>query len=251
MAEGYEIKRYSAKEISRDVLPKLFNDINFDKLNSAIETLGSHSDIKEDQRSNAIEIISSWQQNVIAKLSSHKKEVDNFTECFGRKSKNRHEGTYYHNDLDMFNVFGEAKLMALASSTDTVEEFEKLVEKRKDYDTAILDAPFDDLIEDPDKTAAELIMERADLKKSKTLHELKVTRCKRDEIKAEREWKASLLKNDGIREMLAKCEVYSDKVDDFKQDCITKAQAAKLNINISNAEVRKALREMIDFTKSI
>ena len=236
------------REVAAGILPKLFNDINFNDLNKAIEVISEHSGkLDDEQRKSALSIVDEWNHSVVSRLKNHEEEVSVFVQFL--TSKNRDFRGYH---TDPVARFGEAKLQALAQSTGTTELLTKYLEARDHYDETSENVPeIIDYSEDPDLTLAEIQLKNIDNVREHREHTIKCQRARNAESNALRVWVAELNKNEGIREMVSKGKRYHNQVATFSEECKMKAQAAKLSLTIPDADIRKAIKELIDFSSKI
>lgn len=236
------------REVAAGILPKLFNDINFNDLNKAIEVISEHSGkLDDEQRKSALDIVDEWNRSVVNRLKNHEEEISVFVQFLTSKSR---DFRGYH--TDPVARFGETKLQALAQSTGTSELLTKYLEARDHYDEISENSPeVVDYSEDPDLTLAELELKKIDAVREKREHTIKCQRARNAETNALRAWIVELNKNEGIREMVAKGKRYHNQVTTFSEECKMKAQSAKLSLTIPDADIRQAIKELIDFSSKI
>src|SRR5690606_2276366 len=133
--------------------------------------------------------------------------------------------------------------LELAQKTKTEKDYRQLMTLLDELQDA-----YDMRPEEPKKkldvssTQAEILDDEHQYRLDYAKYELDVAKKKREIFLAERNWKKLLKQNKEVRELLKKARQFSGDLGKFKNMCHDKAQIAKLNITVSDANVREALR---------
>ena len=212
----------------------LFSNIDFNGLDSAIDMIGTRSgDLTAEEKEAARDIVSEWERNVIKRLHTHSAELEKFLNNF--KSA----------DSDNIHL-SDAVLLEVAAKTNT---------------TALLDVYFnarDVLLDwksqapevwghDPDKSENQNLIDKKDYDLASTKYIIEMRRLSRTQALAAKAFRKAVNKDPDFKELVKKIEIYRGNVNKHCAICREKSAAAKLNISISSPEVRKSIRELLDF----
>jgi ribosomal protein L17 len=216
----------------------LFNDIDFASLNKAIDSLGGASKtLTSEEKTAGTDIIHEWEDTVIRRLRNKNTEMRNIVYFFSAGNLN-------------MNIFDKNQLAALAVQTETDDMYQVIL----DYDEEIADLN----AERPERPDHDLNLselqnllngkeyEMAMLKFTKRVGAIELKRNK-----AIKEWKKALIKDDSVKEMVAKASEYDKSLDTAINQCKEKSQIARLNVMIGNDDVRASLRELLNFSENI
>lgn len=220
---------------------ELFRDIDFSGIAQAIDNIGNHSGaLTIEEKEHAKEIVNQWEHDVIKRLHDKSYEMRRFLEFFEPS-----EGGVISN-RDMFEEIGEE----LAKRTNTTQEYQEVVKVWKEIQELRQQRP--ELPEErEDRTYKQKLEEEQNYKKEKALYELKLKQKSRELYLADKKWKEALKQNKDIDDLVKRARKFVKNLDKFQQMCHDKAQLAKLNIMVSNEDVRKSLRELLNFSATI
>lgn len=220
----------------------LFETKGFEEINQTIENLGNHTGTLTDKEKEfAVQIVGSWERNVLEEVQEKKTEIEAFIQLF----KGERGRDYYIKDrvVDLIEEYGEE----LAEKTNTVPLFEAYLEARKELKQ---EEKFD--IDEPiiNETMS-VIEEKSSIMNYElevTKHKIVVKKLRNTMYKAEREWLEVLEKNPLVASMLEEARRAKRKLAKMDRECKKKSDLAKLNITISNEEMRKTLKELMKFS---
>lgn len=213
----------------------LIPNVEFQELAAAISKLAEYNGHLSDfEKSSALDIIDSWEKNIIRDLKNKEREFYNFIQCFGKRQ------TYY------FDNISEDLLQKIAIATETDElytEYKNLLELNVSLQSQKPIRPNQDLnmtFEEYNKRMAEYQLEDAkwhfaSKKVSKNIADTQVKFINR------------VSEHDYMKEALRVARSFKRNINNFTKAAVEKSQLAKLNVTISSPEIRESLKELLDF----
>jgi hypothetical protein len=221
----------------------LFKGVDFAGLNKTIESLAENNkELSNEEKTLAVQVINDWTNSVTDKLRVHQSEMNSLLNFFdGNGYGNNYYNGRHHGVID------DAKQEELAGVTNTLD----LYNKYRDADELVNDLRRNTPeypVENVDETKAEYVIRMRDYEKANALHSLEISRADRTKSLAFNAWKKAIIANPDIKDILKKARSYVKNVDNLYTDCKNKGNLAKLNVTISSANVRTALRELLDFS---
>lgn len=219
----------------------LFRDIDFKGISQAIENIGNHNGtLGVEEKEMASELVAQWEQDVVTRLRDKGHEMNEFVQFFNTGYEGRVSQQERLEDIGA----------DLAAKTNTYNEYTALVQTLEDLEDLHQQRPIQP-IEREDRTYKEKLEEEKKFQLDMAKYNLAVTKKNRELYQYETAWKKLLKQNKEVAELIKKAKEYNKSVSKFQQNCHDKAQVAKLNIMISNQDVRQSLRELLDFTGQI
>jgi hypothetical protein len=244
-SETTAVALFSRNSAIGDCLSIVFDGVDFSGLNNAIEKIAEHSgDLDASARESAVNIVSEWENGVISKLDQHNSKLSEFVDCFAAK---RRFGSLYHLSLP------DEVLTDLAAATGTVTELTAYLTARtalQEHDVTTPEDPSKD-IQDPDQTYAEKAEAEQNYNRDLTKHRLEGQRHQRTCNQAELAWKEALSQNSNFIAFVSKVTSYKRGMGKLTSQCQEKSQMARLNITIASPEIRKSLKDLINFSAKI
>jgi hypothetical protein len=220
----------------------VFGDIDFSKLNSVIEALaGKGEKLSMEEKKSALEIIDSWEEDIINSLRIREQEMKQFLNYFDIDKYNQ----WYHDSSKRVLSFEQEA--TLAEKTETKEYFEKLCTAKAALDLLKKEAPEELEPTSLDQTVEDRLQKEADFKLQKAKYQINLDQAKRKCRNAEKVWLSAMNQNSYIKDILFKAKSYQRNLQKFTQECSNKSNLAKLNITINSAEVRDSLKELLNF----
>jgi hypothetical protein len=219
----------------------LFRDIDFSGIAQAIENIGNHSgSLTVEEKEYATDIVKQWESDVISRLNDKAHEMQVFLNFF-EPARNG-----YLSNEDLFEEVGEE----LAKRTNTKNEYDAVVriykELRDLYDNRPEQPNFDE-----NTTRKEQVEKEKAYEKEMAIYNMKVKHKERELYLADKKWKELLKQDKNVDELLKRARKFTKNLSKFKSMCHDKAQVAKLNIMVSQTNVRQALRELLNFSATI
>lgn len=219
--------------VKNDLL--MFN-VDFQGLSAAITRLAEHNgELSDFEKSSALSIIDDWERGIISELRNKDKEYNAFVRCFSNQE------TYY------FDSISEDLLEKIALTTETKELYDKyrdLVEYRTEF-----------LITKPKRPQQSMSMTFEDYHKSLAQYQLEeanwgfASRKINDDINnTQRKWVETVSKHDYMKEALRVARSFKRNANKYIKLAEEKSRLAKLNVTISNSDIRESLKELLDFT---
>jgi CRISPR/Cas system-associated exonuclease Cas4 (RecB family) len=221
----------------------LFKDIDFSGISSAIDKIGGHAGKMEpEEKTMANDIVDQWQKDVVSRLRTKGNEMHSFINFFEVGSDGRVNG------MDLLDEIGDE----LAVKTNSVKQFENLqalIEELLDVHETRPAQPTLHL--DIDQTQAAILEEENTFRLETKKYDMAVSKKKREIYLAEREWKKLLKQNKEVVDLIKKGKRFNKDMGKFTDMCHDKAQIAKLNITVGDADVRQALKELLNFSTTV
>lgn len=229
--------------VAQAVAGDLFKDIDFSGISKAIEKIGdANASLTADEKDMANKIVDQWQSDVVDRLRGRGREMNDFIGFFEVGSSGRVQGA------DKLDDIGED----LATKTNSVKEFEALqtlIEELMDLHETRPVEPSAHL--EVNKTQKDILEEENKYKLDKAVYDLNVRKQQREIFIAEKAWKKLLKQNKEVSELIKKAKKFNKEMGTFTNMCHDKAQIAKLNITVSNADVRSALKDLLNFSTEV
>lgn len=223
---------------------EIFKDVDFKGLSGAIETMAQNNkELAPEEKQMAIQIIDSWQSNVVERLNDHSNDMNGFIALFEVGNYNYHYGV---------TTFPEETLEAIAQKTGTLTLYQAWKAADAVYEEESL--KLKDL-ERPVPDLETTYQEQLDAQKNYELEEAKlrirIGKLRHTAERAEGEWKRTVKQDPGIKGLLAKAKSYTRNLNKYTRECESKGQLAKLNISISSEAIRNSLKELLEFAVTI
>lgn len=225
------------------LVSSMFKSIDFNALNQAIDRLGNHSgNLTPEEKEAGVQIVERWNRDVSSALFQRQQDIYRTISFFEQNYGDRFPGDY----LNMLEEIGPE----LAQRTGTVAEYEAYMLAIREYKIHQRQRPEQPEIDEDLPRVAKLKVQQA-YELERTKWEVKSKKLTRNLREAERTWKKRLQDNPDVEALIRALNKQVKVLNRASMEASEKAQLAKLNILIGDADVRQSLREMIDFTKNL
>lgn len=209
--------------------------INFNSLNDSINKLGDRStELTDDDKKLAIEIIDTWNTNVIETLNTKISEVREFCNSF---------------DLSVSDIsLSDEEIEALAHHLGFDKEYDdykaawsKFFDLRAERDH--IDEKYSDI---------ELSAKNRELlghySAEKYENKIALSKSRRECNKITTDLFTKMSKTSEVKKFLKKGREFLSQANDLKKAAVDKANMARVNVAIDNINVRDALFDLIQFS---
>lgn len=228
----------SSKELGNQIVPNLFNDIDFNGLNNAIDNMAAASgDLSESEKQVAGEIIDNWNDSVVSRLDEKTSEMESIIDFFNAKLSR----------TNMSNMELEDFGPALAEKTNTKQAYDKITNNLQDLDQLEDSKPQKPAKSEKD-TLEEDIKKQNKYEAERAVHKLKEARLEQTLRNNIGKWKREMNESDVVADMLRQARKFMKASRTMYNEANDKAQLAKLNISIASESARTSLRNLVDFT---
>lgn len=217
------------------IVPGLAEKIDFGPLSQIIDHLGNaNSQMTESEKQAAREIIAEWESNVVDRLQV---QVTDAKKCLDMLSFSQRQLLYIDEDL----------LEKLSKAADAHDLFEKYIAATE----AVLihrSMQPQEAVKDPDRTIKENMEAAQKYQLDMQLYQMKHGQLERESAKALNRLIGVLNDNEDIKTLKARLKNYCQNATKYRNDCSSKAQAAKIAVSINSPEVRGLLKELVNFS---
>lgn len=235
MSDNQIVPSQQSQQLSASLARDLFKDIDFTGINAAIEAIANHSgDLDKEGKQEANKIIDQWAYDVVDRLQKRNRENNEFIHFFD---------VNIQSSEDKLETIG----FELAERTNSMEAYNKLMNAIDAVNAYRNHKPIKEEV-DIDDTITTQTEKAKQFEKNNSLYEIKKKRLENERKMFEAAWKREIRETELVKQLLKDARNYSSKVDKFSDQCKDKAQLAKLNVSITSSEIRKSLRELLDFT---
>lgn len=229
------------------LLPHLFKDIDFTTLNATIDALGNNSkQLDMHQKTAAVEIISDWQRNVIDRLNVHEWDMRSIISFF-----NPNQGSSARYGGYGTSLLTKQEIMVLAEKTNTLELLKTFLDLNEEHENLLETKPEAPDLYDTTMSAIEIMKLKNDFEYENAKFNAENKKANRRKELAWKEFIKALNEFDEVKTMINKANNYIRNVKKLINECEAKSSLAKLNIQIDSEDVRKSLRDLMDFVISI
>jgi len=219
----------------------LFKELDFKQLNGSIEKLGGCSKkLSEKEKEIGTNLLGEWEHNVIDKLNTKENELKSVVNFVNNGECNYNFDSNYYDKMKT----------TLVEMSGTQQDYETFLAIEKQVKELELETPERPNI-DPNKTIIDNDKIYGDYERTLVDFSIKEKKLRFTLKQAHAKWLADLRKNENVKAMIGGIDAYLVKLKQYKADCKDKAHLAKLNIAISDAATRKAIKEIIEFTQQI
>jgi len=238
MAKKKEAKTESTESTALTVISGgLLGNVDLNQLNTLIENIGTADKIEECDKKPAIEAIDTWEKSVINRIYQKINEIDKFVNKFEVIPS-----CFSNDDLEIFEN--------IANQINTNKLYDTFKETYILYNDTMHNRP-EKLPDDVTQTYEQQILDKKTYDYNYAVYELNVKKAQRKMVVAWNAFKEVMKNSDEVKRTLGEMKNYSKKLSKFQNECKDKAAYAKLNISIASAELRNALRDLLNFGLSI
>jgi hypothetical protein len=222
----------------------IFKDINFADLNGVIDSLGNSSgNLKPEEKVAAVDVLNDWKRNVVGRLHEHADEMRDIIRLFGTDAS-------YH-DWFCYRYLTEAQSLQLVGVTGQSELFNKVSDAYNEYKTYCQVNGPEHPYTDDNMSRLEIIQAQKQYDLAYATFRIEKTKLERKLNLAFKEFHRAIRAHEQVKAMVEKAQQYTKNLNKFTSECENKASLAKLNVQISSDDVRRSLREIMDFAIKI
>ena len=216
-----------------------YTNVNFDDLNKSITKLGQYKGrLSKEDKKMGTELLDDWQENVISRINQKEHELELIEGFFGIKDGyyNFQAGEYQHMRENMATLSNTGKYYTKWLEVQNEVELHKLkLPQQPEYD--------------PEKSEIENDKQYTSYHKEKVEYDIERKKLAFAETKAWNKWLYEMKKSKEIKDFLSKIVSYRRQLNAYKNDCKTKTHMAKVNLAISNDDVRASIQELLEFSE--
>lgn len=214
----------------------IFDPINFEQLNKAISKLASSkATLSPEEKKFAIDLIDDWDTSVITAIDDKISEGNQILYSFNPN---------YHNcELDEEILSNLTKQLG----SKYTNMYKKYATAKNELFDLQQNAPKYDQDRDLDETAGEYIDRRTSEEAEFAKYDLKLAKARKKVDWALYELKKTLNETPEVQEIIKRIKTFQKKSKSFKTACNDKSRLAKINVTISDENIREALKEIINF----
>lgn len=222
---------------SNNFTGRILQPADFKALDKLIQTLGDKSaNLTESEKAGAVAVIDEWNASVTGRIRAN-------ADMAAMVLSFLNGGQLYGQSLeDAVELFHDA-----LGDSPAYAEYRKAVEG---YEDVMRDKPIE-LPVDGGMTVAQADRVRMDNYAAGLDHGRKVKVAEHAFNRAVKNYIAYLNGLDEVKSLKGSLQSYKNKAARMAADCEDKATRAKLNVTVSDPDVRTALHEMMDFAKSV
>lgn len=217
----------------------IFNQLNFDDLNKSIVLIGKAKKLTEKEKEIGVQLLGDWENNVISKIDTKSTEMHRLKEYITGGN------TYYMGDEEK-----EVMIENLVNISKTRKQYNVYLEAKQVVKDNKLNQP-EGVTIDPMKTIVENEKEQANYNLKYSTWRIEESKLDYKVTESKKKWLSVVRKSKQVKELLKGVDAYILQLKKYKTECNDKTQLAKLNIAISNDDVRTAIKDMIEFTKRL
>lgn len=232
----------TAADATQMVVNQFFN-IDFAAMNGIIDSLANRGELSKIEKREANEIIDTWNANVVHKLDM---EVDNIRGFLDGLTSKNSDGVAKFIRSQTF----VPEIEMLVELTGAQDEYEALKELIEEYDNAMLERrTITEPVEDIDTTKGEYIVARREYEYALTAVNAKIRNIGNNILKGNIALTQKFLASDDVKRIINQLQRKANKMTKMRTECCDKAQLAKINITIDDANIRASLKSLIELTK--
>ena len=207
------------EEASKALVAFTGNNFQFEKINKAIEKLGTVENLTKEEKESGVELVAEWNKLATLEISGNYFQFEKIKE-----------------ELEKF-----ALISNLSNQYHILEDLYETIEKKQQNKP--LDYEFDD-----DLTRNENLLKQQEQIKERIIFDQQHKRSVKHFEKEFRDFLKKINNEKEIQAAIKQAKTFLRNSEKFVNQCKDKAAAAKLNIMISNKELKSALKEMLDFS---
>ena len=225
-------------------LSDFFGNIDFQKLNASITSLANRGELSKTEKKSAMEIINTWNKNVIEKINIEKSKIDEFLAAI-QPSQN-----YYGKPISSL-ITEQLYIDELEFLIDKVgmrQVYEELQDAIDEYNCALaMQKTKQGIVIDLDTTAEQEVLQKAELDKENIKLNAAVTRSGNKVAKLDAKIIDAINADKDILKGLRALKKKSALMRTAAVECTDMAELAKINVTIDDANVREALKDLVNF----
>ena len=212
------------------------NNFEFEKINGAIERLASVENLTAEDKKQAMIAIEEWEKLTIKRIESKKEELQtvmnliNYTQVEAWQFESRKEKI--------------EKLAIIVGVEETFKKIEaainRLIEKKEDQPEKYT---FDDEL-----SRNENLLKQQESEKEILVFEIEKRKLEKEYLNLTKELMKAIKKDKSIKESVLAAESFIRDASKLSRICRDKSALAKINVLVSNKELKESLKEMMNFS---
>lgn len=223
------------EEASKALVAFTGNNFQFEKINKAIEKLGTVENLTKEEKENGVELVAEWNKLTIKRIEAKTRDLANLLATL------EIAGNYFQFEKIKEELEKFALISNLSNQYHILEDLHETIEKKQQNKP--LDYEFDD-----DLTRNENLLKQQEQIKERIIFDQQHKRSVKHFEKEFRDFLKKINDEKEIQAAIKQAKTFLRNSEKFVNQCKDKAAAAKLNIMISNKELKSALKEMLDFS---
>lgn len=222
---------------SNNFTGRILQPADFKALDGLIQSLGDKSmNLSPEEKTGAVAIIDDWNKSVTDRIRANEAQARQVLD--------------FLNGTAMYGASLEESIELFHEILGDTPEYLKYKAAVDNYAMVMSDAPLDNPV-DENMTVAQAEQLNMDNYAERLKYGRRLKTAEHAFNKAVKEYIKSLNGMPEIKTLRGSLQSYKNRATRMAADCQDKATRAKLNITISDPDVRKLLHDMMDFTKSV
>lgn len=212
------------------------NNFDFEKVNGAIEKLAMVENLSTDDKKQAVLAIEEWEKITTKRIDSKKEELQTVVNLI---NSTQVEAWQFESKKEKLG-----KLAIIAGAEATFKKIEdavnKIIEKKEDQPEKYV---FDD-----EFSRNENLLKQQESEKEIVVFEIEMRKLEKEYLRLTKELMKIIKKNASIKESTLAAEKFILDASKLSRICRDKSALAKINVLVSNKELKESLREMMNFS---
>ena len=212
------------------------NNFQFEKINGAIEKLATVENLSTDDKKQAVLAIEEWEKITTKRIDSKKEELQTVVNLI---NSTQVEAWQFESKKEKIE-----KLAIIAGTEETFKKIEaainKLIEKKEDQPEKYI---FDDEL-----SRNENLLKQQESEKEIVVFEIEKRKLEKEYLRLTKELMKVIKKNASIKESALAAERFILDANKLSRICRDKSALAKINVLVSNKELKESLKEMMNFS---
>jgi vacuolar-type H+-ATPase subunit I/STV1 len=234
---GLNIMNIIKKDDAKIALAKFVgNNFEFEKINGAIERLASVENLTTEDKKQAVSAIEEWEKLTIKRIDSKKDELQAIVNLINNKQIANWEFEKKREQLEKLATIAGAQKLFEKTDAAIKKYEEKREEEPEKYE-------FDDEI-----SRNENLLKQQDSEKKMVIYSIEKKKLEKIYLNASKELMKTVAKNESIKSSVLAAESFIRDADKLSRICRDKSALAKINVLVSNKELKESLKEMMNFS---
>ena len=212
------------------------NNFEFEKINGAIERLASVENLTAEDKKQAMIAIEEWEKLTIKRIESKKEELQNVVNLI---NSTQVEAWQFESKKEKIE-----KLAIIVGAEETFKKIEaainRLIEKKEDQPEKYT---FDDEL-----SRNENLLKQQESEKEILVFEIEKRKLEKEYLNLTKELMKAIKKDKSIKESALAAESFIRDTSKLSRICRDKSALAKINVLVSNKELKESLKEMMNFS---
>ena len=212
------------------------NNFEFEKINGAIERLASVENLTAEDKKQAMIAIEEWEKLTIKRIESKKEELQTVVNLI---NSTQVEAWQFESKKEKIE-----KLAIIVGAEETFKKIEaainRLIEKKEDQPEKYT---FDDEL-----SRNENLLKQQESEKEILVFEIEKRKLEKEYLNLTKELMKAIKKDKSIKESALAAESFIRDTSKLSRICRDKSALAKINVLVSNKELKESLKEMMNFS---